>query len=221
LTLVLGSVACERQSRQISSPGTPAGPTTAVCSITVTSARTRFNQLGGQTTLTITTLPNCGWQVTIPAWIQVTPVASGTGNARLTMAVAPYVLPREAYVQVDTQSTLIQQEPDGEVGPMNIRPYCIGPVRAGSLLTCFVAVDPGTTPASSGLEAFVDARQIAGAERWTIGRCPACGYPPATFDLGVTLPAQLSPGLKTLVFFATDKEGRAVTVTETIEVIPK
>jgi hypothetical protein len=37
----------------------------------------------------------------------------------------------------------------------------------------------------------------------------------------VTLPAQLSPGLKTLVFFATDKEGRAVTVTDTIEVIPQ
>jgi len=219
LTLALTSGACQRESRQISPSVTPSGPSTAVCSITVASARTRFNQLGGQTTLTITTLPNCGWQVKQPAWIQVTPVDSGTGSATLTMTVAPYVLPREASVQVDTESTLIKQEPDGEVGPMKIRPYCIGPVRAGDLLTCFVAVDPGTNPASSGLEAFVDARQISGGERWTIGRCPACGYPPATFDLGVTVPAQLSPGVKTLVFFATDKEGRSVTVTDAIEVI--
>ena len=33
--------------------------------------------------------------------------------------------------------------------------------------------------------------------------------------------ANLSSGLKTLVFFATDKEGRTATVTHAIEVIPQ
>jgi hypothetical protein len=192
-----------------------------MCSITITPGRTRFNQLGGQTTLTISTSPTCGWQVTAPAWIQVMPVDAGTGNATLTMTVAPYVLAREGSIQVGTQAAVIQQALEGTIGPVRIRTTCIGPVRAGDLLTCFVAVDPGTNPASTELEAFVDGRQIGGGERFVIGRCPACGYPPATFDLGVRVPAQLSPGLKTLVFFATDKEGRTATITDTIEVIPQ
>ena len=106
---------------------------------------------------------------------------------------------------------------------MSVSTRCLGPFRAGAYvpLACFVLVEDGANPPSRETKAFADPRLFAGLAQSGIAMCPACGFPPRTFDLDLRIPADMPPGVKTFAVWATDAEGRRAETTASFEVVAR
>jgi hypothetical protein len=85
----------------------------ADCHSEITSlGQNYFNQLGGQTTLTVaSSAPNCTWHFYTPAWIQLNP-ASGTGSATVIVSVSPSDQARSYSIAGGSGSLPIYQTPN-------------------------------------------------------------------------------------------------------------
>ena len=113
--------------------------------------------------------------------------------------------------------------PDPVPAALGVATRCLGPFRAGAYvpLACFVLVEDGTSPPSTDTRAFADLRIFGGRAQSGIPSCPACGFPPRTFDLDLHIPTDMTPGVKTFTVWATDTEGRRGETTASFEVIAR
>lgn len=120
-------------------------------------------------------------------------------------------------------AAVIDITPNAGPTPMTISTRCGGPFRPGDYvpLACFVSVEPGASPSSSGVRAFADLRIFGGRADAGIVACTACGPPPYVFDLDVRIPSDISPGEKTFAVWATDAQGRRADTTATFHVTPR
>ncbi len=117
----------------------------------------------------------------------------------------------------------IEIMPNAGLTPMTISTRCGGPFHPGDYvpLACFVVVEPGASPSSSGIQAFADERMFGGRADAAIVACTACGPPPNVFDLDLRIPSDISVGEKTFAVWATDAQGRRADTTATFQVTPR
>jgi hypothetical protein len=122
-----------------------------------------------------------------------------------------------------TGTALDPAQPTSPATLLKVSSRCFGPFRAGTYqsLACVVLVEEGGNPQSTDLKAFADLSMFGRGDQVQLGRCPACGFPPRTFDLDLHVPADTTPGMKVFTVWATDAEGRRTEAAASFEVIAR
>ena len=185
------------------------------------------SQLG----VTVTVTPNDGscapWKVASSAdWITVSPASGATSttvainySANTTPSGNAYVLPRignVSFTRPDCAAPncgLTVEVNQGAPQAIIQTPACRVSVPAGNHLFCpLIGVGGG---------AFADLSIFGGLAVASGPPCPACGGPGQVYDLDFTVPADMTPGVKTFPIWVADTYGHRVNSTASITVLPR
>lgn len=180
----------------------------------------QFDGAGGRRSVALSALPDCAWSIETPSWIQAEP-ASGSGNATLTIDVAPTDSPRAGLISMPGRSLGVSQTPAGMSPVFAFSTLRCGNIRPGeSIVTlCWFYVIPATNPASSIIPVVADTRAIGGPENRPVLREMFIGGS-VEFSLDVGVGSSVLPGLKAIPLTARDEHGRTATATATLTVLP-
>jgi len=178
--------------------------------------------------VTVTVTPNDGscapWKAASSAdWITVSPTS---GTTSTTVAVnysantkadartgnVSFTWPDCAAPNCGLTVGLNQGSSTPPPAPLQISVICYGPYRPGDIAACFIETTRGP---------FADLSTFGGPAEYSIPPCPACGGPPWTYDLPVRVPADMTPGVKTIAIWATDAQGHRVNATASIGIVSR
>jgi hypothetical protein len=189
------------------------------CSFRTEPRSLQFDGAGGRRSVALSALPDCAWSIETPAWIQVEP-ASGSGNATLTIDVAPTDSPRAGLISMPGRSLGVGQTPVGMSPVFAFSSLRCGNIRPGEVKVtlCWFYVIPATNPASSIINMVADTRAIGGPENRPVQREMFTGGSEFSLDVGVG--SSVLPGLKAIPLTARDEHGRTATATATLTVLP-
>ena len=218
LTLVAASIlaaGCERQPGQVTSMTGPSPVDQRGCAAEMQVARTQFDELGGQTSLTVTsTSPGCFWGLTHPDWMTVTPQPNGVGSRTLTLSVAPSRDTRDGSVTLGDHTVVVHQ------APLLLLEVSCGSGYPGQGAFCFAAIKlarPG---------AFLAFGPDADTSGFGRGWQPLHYWGQADdgfteYDLSFIIPSWLPAGPVDIPFRVGDREGRVATVTKQFTVLSR
>lgn len=105
--------------------------------------------------------------------------------------------------RADTTGTL---EIAGPPSQLRISTRCLGPVHPGQdvPVACFVSVEDVNYPEDQLFYVWADLRVFgAPAEVEASRACSGCSGPPWTYNFGLRVPANMTPGVKTFAVWAT------------------
>ena len=180
----------------------------------------QFDGAGGRRSVALSAVPDCAWSIETPSWIQAEP-ASGSGNATLTIDVAPTDAPRAGLISMPGRSLGVSQTPAGVSPVFAFSTLRCGNIRPGEVIVtlCWFYVIPATNPASSIISVVADTRAIGGPENRPVQREMYIGSS-LEFSLDVGVGSSVLPGLKAIPLTARDEHGRTATAMATLTVLP-
>jgi hypothetical protein len=206
---------CERVPAQPPSLTGPSPQNQRSCASELQVGQTTFDELGGQTLVTITAASGCFWNLTFPEWMSVTPQADGVGSRTLTLSIPKSRDTRDGLVQIGDRTVTIRQTP-ALLLPVEC-PTTIRPTHGFMCIAWAKLARPGAW--LDGPKADATALGRPGWEylKYFGGGIQPDGSMP--YDLTFVLPWNFPPGTVNVRFWISDIEGREVAVTKQITVL--
>jgi hypothetical protein len=209
----LVAAGCSESGPVPSAPSGPSVPLAALCSAALSLAETEFPADGGSTTGQVTaSVAGCGWTISAPTWLTVTPSA-GTSTTSVTVKAASSNGDSRTGTVVIDDTTIQVRQLASALGFSQAR--CHAPARAGASVPgpCSVTVISAGDPRSSGIRVTADLRVFGASATNDLVYIIA-----GQWDLDVRVPAGFPSGVVQIPFTAVDAQGRSATITVPLEV---